>query len=198
MVNVFASHDSLRQVIDEYAARGISGPYPVSNPNGVSGTERVEIITRDRNQPALVLSAVQLTRFTDYEFEPFSGRLLFRMPVPSLDERLNPVSIRVTYEVDAGGDKSWVGGGNVQMRFGSSLQVGGSWIEDGDAGIALPPDQREHDTAPGQCLDGRDRSGAVHRHDQHRHRRAPLRPPRRVWTLRDLPRGSSGGTSRAG
>ena len=78
MFNVFASHDSLRQVIDEFAALGISGPYPVSNPNGVSGTERVEIITRDRNQPALVLSAVPLTRFTDYEFEPFSGRLLFR------------------------------------------------------------------------------------------------------------------------
>jgi uncharacterized repeat protein (TIGR01451 family) len=134
MVNLFASHDSLRQVIDEYAARGISGPYPVSNPNGVSGTERVEIITRDRNQPALVLSAVQLTRFTDYEFEPFSGRLLFRMPVPSLDEQLNPVSIRVTYEVDTGGDKSWVGGGNVQMKFGSSVQVGGSWIEDGTPG----------------------------------------------------------------
>src|SRR6185436_9267315 len=85
MFNVFASHDSLRQVIDEFAALGISGPYPVSNPNGVSGTERVEIITRDRNQPALVLSAVRLTRFTDYEFEPFSGRLLFRMPIQSID-----------------------------------------------------------------------------------------------------------------
>ena len=133
MVNLFASHDSLRQVVDEYAARGISGPYPVSNSNGVSGTERVEIITRDRNQPALVLSSLRLTRFTDYEFEPFSGRLLFRRPVPSLDERLNPVSIRVTYEVDAGGDKSWVGGGNVQVRFGS-VQVGGSWIEDGTPG----------------------------------------------------------------
>ncbi len=130
MVNLFASHDSLRQVIDEYAALGISGPYPVSNPNGVSGTERVEIVTRDRDQPALVLSALPLTRFTDYEFEPFSGRLLFRRPIPSLDERLNPVSIRVTYEVDAGGDKSWVGGGNLQMRLGGSVQVGGSWIED--------------------------------------------------------------------
>ena len=82
MFNVFASHDSLRQVIDEFAALGISGPYAVSNPNGVSGTERVEIVTRDRNQPALVLSTVPLTRFSDYEFEPFSGRLLFRRAGP--------------------------------------------------------------------------------------------------------------------
>ena len=130
MFNVFASHDSLRQVIDEFAALGISGPYTVSNPNGVSGTERVEIITRDRNQPALVLSAVPLTRFSDYEFEPFSGRLLFRRPVPGLDERLNPMSIRVTYEVDAGAEKTWVGGANLQVRLGGALQMGGSWIED--------------------------------------------------------------------
>ena len=134
MFNVFASHDSLRQVIDEFAALGISGPYPVSNPNGVSGTERVEIVTRDRNQPALVLSTVPLTRFTDYEFEPFSGRLLFRRPVPALDERFNPISIRVTYEVDAGAEKSWVGGANLQVRLGGALQMGGSWIEDSSPG----------------------------------------------------------------
>ena len=136
MFNVFASHDSLRQVIDEFAALGISGPYPVSNPNGVSGTERVEIVTRDRNQPALVLSTVPLIRFTDYEFEPFSGRLLFRRPIAALDERFNPQSIRVTYEVDAGAgaEKSWVGGANVQVRLGGALQMGGSWVEDSSPG----------------------------------------------------------------
>jgi hypothetical protein len=137
----------------------------VSNPNGVSGTERVEIITRDRNQPALVLSAVQLTRFTDYEFEPFSGRLLFRMPVPSIDERLNPISIRVTYEVDAGGDKSWVGGGNLQMRFGSSLQVGGSWIEDGAPGSPYRLISANTTLRLGSASTVGDRSGAIQRHD---------------------------------
>ena len=106
VVNLFASRDTLRQVIDEVGGRGISGPYSVSNPNGVSGTEKVEVVTRDRNQPALILSAVPLTRFVDYEFEPFSGRVLFRKPVPSMDERLNPVSVRITYEVDGGGETS--------------------------------------------------------------------------------------------
>jgi peptide/nickel transport system substrate-binding protein len=50
-----------------------------------------------------------MTRFTDYEFEPFDGRLLFRRPVPAVDELLNPVSLRVTYEVERGGEKAWVG-----------------------------------------------------------------------------------------
>jgi hypothetical protein len=130
MANVFASRDSLTQVIDEIAGLGISGPYSVSNANGVSGTEKVEIVTRDRNQPAVILSAVALARFTDYEFEPFSGRLLFRRPVPALDERLNPISVRVTYEVDRGGEKSWVGGVDGQVKLGRFVQMGGSWAED--------------------------------------------------------------------
>ena len=130
VANVFASRDSLRQVIDEIGGRGVSGPYSVSNPNGVTGTEKVEIVTRDRNQPAVILSAVPLSRFTDYEFEPFGGRLLFKRPVPALDERLNPVSIRVTYEVEYGGEKAWVAGADGQVTVGRRLQLGGSWAED--------------------------------------------------------------------
>ena len=135
MFNVFASHDSLRQVIDEFAALGISGPYPVSNPTGVSGTERVEIVTRDRNQPALVLSTVPLTRFTDYEFEPFSGRLLFRRPVPALDERFNPVVNPgdVRGRRRRGRSRGWAAA-NLQVRLGGALQMGGSWIRDSSPG----------------------------------------------------------------
>ena len=77
----------------------------------MSGSERVEIITRDRNQLAVVLQSVPMTRLTDYEFEPFTGRLLFRRPIPTLDERMNPVSIRVTYEIDPTLDGKRVGQG---------------------------------------------------------------------------------------
>jgi hypothetical protein len=172
MVNLFASHDSLRQVIDEFAALGISGPYPVSNPSGVSGTERVEIITRDRNQPALVLSALRLTRFSDYEFEPFSGRLLFRRPI-GFDERLNPVSIRATYERRRRDNR--VGGGT--RRCGLAGAADGRQLDRGFvARIAVPPAQPEHDAAAGRVLDHRGRRGAVHRHNLGRWRRAANAP----------------------
>ncbi|HLQ76210.1 MAG TPA: hypothetical protein VK210_02585, partial [Terriglobia bacterium] len=130
VLNIFGSHDSLTQVVDEIAGLGISGPYSVSNTNGVSGTEKVEIVTRDRNQPAVILSTVAMTRFTDYEFEPFNGRLLFRRPVPAVDELLNPVSLRVTYEVDRGGEKAWIGGIDANLKLGRFVQVGGSLAED--------------------------------------------------------------------
>ncbi len=130
VINVFAARDTLRQVIDEFGGRGISGPYGVTNRNGVSGTEKIEILTRDRNQPAIVLSAQPLTRFLDYEFEPFSGRVLFRRPIPSMDEQMNPVSIRITYEVEGGGERHWVDGIDGQLKVSPRLAVGGSWAQD--------------------------------------------------------------------
>lgn len=48
-LDVFAAEDNLRQVVEEFPGRGLSGPYTVSNSShAVLGTERVEIITRDR------------------------------------------------------------------------------------------------------------------------------------------------------
>lgn len=129
-INAYASRDTLKQVIDEFPARGISGPYNVSNANGFTNSERVEIVTRDRNQPAIILKSVLLTRFSDYEFEPFSGRILFKSPISSLDANFNPVSIRVTYEVDQGGEKFWLGAVDGQVKLGDALEIGGSLVED--------------------------------------------------------------------
>jgi hypothetical protein len=124
VANVFAAQQSLTQVVDEFAARGVSGPYTVSNPNGIKGTEKVEILVRSRFQTSVILKATPLTRSTDYEFEPFDGKILFRTPVPSVDDQLNPVSIRVTYEVEQGGDRFFVYGGDVRLKLSDSITVG--------------------------------------------------------------------------
>lgn len=128
--NAFVSQQSYRQIIDEFPARGVSGPYSVSNPNGVQGSEKVEILVRDRNQTSIILKATALARFSDYEFEPFSGQILFKSPVPSFDDQLNPVSIRVTYEVEQGGEKFLVYGGDVALKLSSSLTVGAAVARD--------------------------------------------------------------------
>jgi uncharacterized repeat protein (TIGR01451 family) len=123
--NVYLARGTIRQVIDELPGRGISGPYFLSKPNSVINSERVEILTRDRNQPALILSAKPMTRFADYTVEPFTGRLLFRAPVPSLDANFNPVSIRVTYELDQGGAAYNTYGADGTLKLGSRLEIGG-------------------------------------------------------------------------
>jgi uncharacterized repeat protein (TIGR01451 family) len=125
-VDLFASRSVNRQVVDEIPGRGISGPYALSRTNGILNTERVELLTRDRNQPARILELKPMRRFADYTIEPFTGRLVFRRPIPSVDGDLNPVSIRVSYELEGAGQSQWTYGGNGQVRLGSALELGGS------------------------------------------------------------------------
>lgn len=128
--NVFAARDNVRQVVEEQPARGISGPYFVSNLTGIRNSERVELVTRDRNQPAVILQVQAQARFVDYTFEPFSGQVIFKGPVPTLDSNLNPISVRITYEVEQGGEKFWVAGADGQFKLSKDVAVGGSIARD--------------------------------------------------------------------
>ncbi len=125
VANAFAFNDTLKQVVEEFASQG-SGPYGLRNNGVLEGSEKVEVVVRDRTQPSRIVAVRPLVRLVDYTFEPFSGRILLATFLPSVDESLNPVSLRVTYEVDQGGDRFWVYGGDAQVRLGEHLSVGGS------------------------------------------------------------------------
>ncbi len=129
-VNAFASRDTTRQVIEELRANGTSGPFQLGTQGALINSEKIEIIARDRNQPALVVSSVPQTRFSDYEVEALTGRIVFRAPVPSVDQNLNPVFVRVTYEVDQGGPEFWVAGVDAQVKLGDRVEVGGVYVKD--------------------------------------------------------------------
>jgi hypothetical protein len=130
VVNGFAAQENFKQVVDEFPARGVSGPYSVSNPNGIKGTERVELIVRRRDQTSVILKVTPLARETDYEFEPFNGQILFRTPVPSIDDQLNPVSIRISYEVEQGGKRYFIYGADAQYKVSDRLTLGGAVAKD--------------------------------------------------------------------
>ncbi|MFY9259062.1 MAG: SdrD B-like domain-containing protein [Gallionella sp.] len=131
MVNAFASRDTLRQVIQDIPANGTSGPYQLSNNGALINSEKVEILTWDRNHyPNVILKVEPQTRFADYEIEQFTGRLLFKGPVASLDSNLNPRSIRVTYELDQGGTGFWVTGVDGQVKLTDRLEIGGVVVRD--------------------------------------------------------------------
>jgi hypothetical protein len=127
--NLFAFRDSLRQVVEEFASQG-SGPYGLRNNAVLEGSEKIEVVTRDRNQPARILSVRPLQRLADYTFEPFSGRIVLSTFLSSFDPDLNPVSLRVSYEVDQGGDVFWVWGADGQLRINDTVEVGGSVMRD--------------------------------------------------------------------
>lgn len=130
LLNGFVTKDNLVQLVEEFPGQGISGPFAVAKHDAVAGTEKVEIITRDRFQPAVILAVEPLQRYGDYSFEPFSGRILLAQPLPSVDANGNPKSLRVTYEVDSGGEAFWVAGVDGQVRVGERAEIGGSYVKD--------------------------------------------------------------------
>lgn len=130
--NLFVTRDTLRQVVEEISSQG-SGPYGLRNNGVLEGSEKVEVLVRDRLQPARILSVRPLVRLVDYTFEPFSGRILLTSFLPSVDPDLNPVSLRITYEVDQGGDPFWIVGADAQVRVNDTLELGGSAVQDKNA-----------------------------------------------------------------
>jgi len=129
-LDAFASHDSTRQLVEEVAANGTSGPYLTGSSTMVVNSERIEILVRDRNQAGTILSRKSQVRYVDYDIEPLTGRILFRAPVASLDADLNPVAIRISYEVDQGAPGFWVGGAAAQYKIGEHVEVGASHVDD--------------------------------------------------------------------
>ncbi len=129
-VNLFAAHDRRRQIVREIRGQGTSGPYPLNLREVLRNSEKVEIITRDRQQPSLIREARLLTRFADYSLDALDGSLLFTRAVPSVDEALNPIFIRVSLEVDSGGERFWVYGGDGQYRVTDQLEVGANVLRD--------------------------------------------------------------------
>ena len=127
--NVFAMQDSLRQVIEEFRSQG-SGPYALRNNAVLEGSERVEVIVRDRNQPTRIVSVRALARLVDYSFEPFSGRILLNQFLPAFDSDLNTVSLRITYELDQDTEKFWVVGADAQVKLSDRLEVGAAAVDD--------------------------------------------------------------------
>lgn len=129
-IDAFASRDHSHQSLEELPAVGTSGPYQLATYPVVENSERIEIVTRDRDHTGVVIHSEPRTRFTDYEFDASSGRIVFKAPVPSMDADLNPVSIRVHYDVESGGDSYWVSGVEGRVHVRPSLELGGTYVDD--------------------------------------------------------------------
>jgi uncharacterized repeat protein (TIGR01451 family) len=131
-IEAFGSRGLSRQVVDELPALGISGPYTLSRTDGLINSEQVEILTRDRSRPSVIVERRPQQRFLDYSVEPFTGRIVFQRSVPSVDENLNPISIRVTYESESGGERAWVYGAQGSVRPVPQIEIGGSAVREDD------------------------------------------------------------------
>ena len=133
-VTAFAAETSTSQRVNETRGLGISGPYPLANDFDavLENSETIEVITRDANNPGRIVRRETLTRFADYEIDPISRSLYLKSPIASQDIDGNPIYLRVTVEVDEGGEKYWVGGIAAKQQLTDKVSIGGSYINSDD------------------------------------------------------------------
>ncbi|WP_332775541.1 SdrD B-like domain-containing protein [Polaromonas sp.] len=189
-VEGFASRTSTTQVVQEFRANGTSGPFRL-NLNGVVNSQQVNVITRDRNQASVIVKDVALARFTDYEIEAYTGQLLLKSPVPSVDPDLNPVFIRVSYSVDTGGPQHSVAGADARLQITPGLTLGATAIRDTDPvnrqnlmGVNLSAKLGEKTVATGEAARSRTdlRGSGAGQRVEIRHEGQELQA--RVWGVR--------------
>ncbi len=124
-LDVYAGETDTGQQVLEIPAQGLSGPYLLGMDEVIENSETVELITRDRNQPSVILKIEPVNRFTGYTLDYFARTLIFTRPIPARDENLNPVSIRVTFETDAGKGEAYdVYGGEAGFDLTEWLSLG--------------------------------------------------------------------------
>ncbi|WP_372834417.1 DUF11 domain-containing protein, partial [Puniceibacterium confluentis] len=142
-VTVFGARTAQEQMVQEVRGRGVSGPYDLDLGGYVQGSERVEILVRDE-QGGDILTATPMRRGTDYILDFFRDTITFDAPVRQFDPDGNPVSIRVTYEVENdGADTYWLYGGEVNHAVGERTTIGARAVH-ADAPIGNPARERLH------------------------------------------------------
>ena len=155
-VTVFAAQTAQEQQVQEIRGRGVSGPYDLDLSGYVQGSERVEILVRDEDGGD-ILTATPLLRGTDYLLDFFRNTITFDTPVRQFDLEGNPVSIRVTYEVEPDGAEAyWLYGGEVNYALSENTSIGARAVHS-DATLGNTAHQRMH----AAYLQHEDRQGGI-------------------------------------
>lgn len=127
----FAADTNQSFIKDEIAADGTSGPYRLTTAPLVRNSETVIIETRDRFRPDVVVATKPMVRYLDYDIDFLTGDLIFRLPVPATDDRINNNIIVIDYETSEAVDRNIIAGGRAAVRvLGGRGEIGGSVIHE--------------------------------------------------------------------
>ncbi len=134
--SAFAAETAQRNVRDEIAGIGLSGPYQLSNQTIIANTDQIRIETRDRYRSEKVLSVKALSRHIDYEINYAAASITFREPILSKDADFNPIYIVAEYETRGVAEKELTAGGRMTATlFEDAVKVGATVVsrrENGD------------------------------------------------------------------
>ncbi len=127
----FAAPQQDQRVSEEVPGNGSAMLYRLQSFPIVRNSEVVELITRSRDNPGLVLARTRLSRFGDYTIDPVFGFVTFSTSIPTVDDQLNPVFVQFTYDVESGGEDYLVTGLRFDRNVSDELRIGASHTSDG-------------------------------------------------------------------
>jgi len=130
LVNTFAAETEYIYTTEEQRGRGISGPYHLKNNNIVVGSEKITKIVRDRVLNSIVTEEVKLSRNVDYILDYNTASIYFMKPIASMTSELNPIFIRIDYEVEEDGEKYLIWGNNLEYKFNDKILLGWNFAKD--------------------------------------------------------------------
>lgn len=99
----------------------------------VRNSEIIEWVVRDRENIGLVLTAETLTRYIDYSIDHISGDIRFTRAIPTVDSDLNPISLRISYDLEGATGSDLVAGARASYDISDGLTVGASGTKDENA-----------------------------------------------------------------
>ena len=131
-LSAFGSQTAQAYVKDEIQGDGTSGLYRLTRTGIAINSEKIVIEVRDRFRSEIILSARELSRHTEYSIDYDSGTLLFKEPIYSRDDKLNPVFIVAQYETRDAGTDALTYGGRVGVKLmDQQLKAGVSYLHEG-------------------------------------------------------------------
>ena len=131
-VNAFVSETDQIYTRDEIPGDGTSGMYRLSRKQILAGSEKITIEVRDRFRSEVLVSSRTLNRFTDYSIDYDAGSVIFKEPVFSRDENMNPITIVAEYETRSQEGKDYTYGGRAGVKLpGNKMKAGGTYIHEG-------------------------------------------------------------------
>ncbi|MGL6066699.1 MAG: DUF11 domain-containing protein [Cetobacterium sp.] len=130
LITSFLAETSNLKYTEELKGDGVSGPYKLSRRDIIPGSETVTVIVNDRATGIEILQK-KLILGEDYTLEYDFGRLYFSEPLPSTDLEFNPITIKITYEVESSdGEKSIVYGGEANYKLNENIVIGTAHFKD--------------------------------------------------------------------
>ncbi|MCD9543566.1 hypothetical protein GLP24_01660 [Photobacterium carnosum] len=121
-----ARPEDLHKVV-EFNGNGTAMFYSIGDTRIVRHSDTVTLVTYDRDNAGLVLSQQPLARYIDYTIDYFTGDMRFNRVIPTYDANLNPIKVRVAYDVDGDGDAYTVAGARLSYLFTPYLISGISY-----------------------------------------------------------------------